>query len=66
MVGLIVNDIVTSTVSISRVGRLWHLDQAFIDEVRGNLRAATVAHYIDGKWAAGVRGETFVDFRSVN
>jgi 5-carboxymethyl-2-hydroxymuconic-semialdehyde dehydrogenase len=35
------------------------LDQAFIDEVRRNLSAATVAHYIDGKWAAGVRGETF-------
>ena len=35
------------------------LDQAFIDEVRRSLAATTVAHYIDGKWALGKRGETF-------
>jgi 5-carboxymethyl-2-hydroxymuconic-semialdehyde dehydrogenase len=35
------------------------LDQAFIDEVRRNLGAATVEHFIDGKWAKGKRGETF-------
>ncbi len=35
------------------------LDQAFIDEVRRNLAAATVSHYINGKWVAGQRGDTF-------
>ncbi len=35
------------------------LDRAFIDEVRRNLGAATVPHYIDGKWAAGARGLMF-------
>jgi len=35
------------------------IDQALIDEVRSKLAAATVTHYIDGKWPAGVRGEVF-------
>jgi 5-carboxymethyl-2-hydroxymuconic-semialdehyde dehydrogenase len=35
------------------------IDQAFIDEVRRKLAATTVAHYIDGKWPAGTRGEVF-------
>ena len=35
------------------------LDPAFIEEVRRKLAATTVEHYIDGKWLAGVRGETF-------
>jgi 5-carboxymethyl-2-hydroxymuconic-semialdehyde dehydrogenase len=35
------------------------LDQALIDEVRRNLAATTAAHFIDGKWTPGKRGETF-------
>jgi 5-carboxymethyl-2-hydroxymuconic-semialdehyde dehydrogenase len=35
------------------------LDQAFIDQVRRNLGATPVPHYIEGKWVAGKRGETF-------
>jgi len=35
------------------------LDQALIDEIRRTLAGTTVEHYIGGKWAAGVRGETF-------
>ncbi len=35
------------------------LDQAFIDDVRRNLAAAPINHYIAGKWTAGQRGETF-------
>jgi 5-carboxymethyl-2-hydroxymuconic-semialdehyde dehydrogenase len=35
------------------------IDQAFIDEVRRNLAATTVAHYIGGKWLPGARGEQF-------
>jgi 5-carboxymethyl-2-hydroxymuconic-semialdehyde dehydrogenase len=35
------------------------IDQAFIDEVRRKLAAATIPHYIDGKWLAGARGEVF-------
>jgi len=34
------------------------LDQAFIDEVRRKLAAATVPHFIDGKWVTGPAFET--------
>jgi 5-carboxymethyl-2-hydroxymuconic-semialdehyde dehydrogenase len=34
------------------------LDQAFIDEVRRNLAATTVAHFINGKWVSGALFET--------
>src|ERR1700722_6707964 len=35
------------------------LDQAFIEDVRSNLAAPTVAHYINGRWMPGIRGEVF-------